>query len=335
MRVDVASTYTGPFGMAYEPVTERTRLLNDPHALALIDFTEGARVPDGTSDFAEWLPQVGGPLVCEYWHSTEPVAYERRGNFDLARTSELLFLRLMWPDTGRVEEDAQVVYTELMAALRAEGYPHLVRVWNYLPRINAEEAGHERYRSFCVGRAAALEAVRALDDARLPAASALGSCGGGLQVYAIAAREPGIQIENPRQVSAFRYPQRYGPRSPSFSRATLKRWREGVHLYISGTASIVGHASLHETLESQLGETLANIEAVVGEAHRVEGLKVRTPNELSLIKVYLRNPADAVATEAWLRERLGNRLPMVLLQGDVCRSELLVEIEGAYFGEAE
>ncbi|OBS09405.1 chorismate transformation enzyme, FkbO/Hyg5 family [Acidihalobacter prosperus] len=335
MNAGLIPAYTGPFGMAYVPDEARAELVGDRHTLALIDFGARLRPPDGVADFPVLLPQIGGPRVCEYWHSAEPVVHDRYGRFEGARTSELLFLRALQPDSAHIEHEAQTMYAALLETLRASGYPYLVRVWNYLPRINLEEAGRERYQSFCVGRAAALEALRALDDARLPAASGLGSCAGGLQIFAVAAREPGVQIENPRQVSAFRYPPRYGPRSPSFSRATLKHWREGVHLYISGTASIVGHASLHETLESQLGETLANIEAVVREAHRAEGLAIRTPDELSLIKVYLRDPADAPAAEAWLRERLGPQLPMLFLHGDVCRSELLAEIEGAYFGEAD
>lgn len=323
---------TGAFGMAYVPVTESKQLSEDPYTLALIDFSSDAPSGENTRRFSTCLTQIEAPQVCEYWRSAEPVERIRVGGFELGRTSEVLFIQLMAPDSGFVERDAEHIYSELMTILHAERYPHLVRVWNYLPRINQEESGRERYQSFCVGRALALESFQAIDDARLPAASGLGASGGGLQVYAIAAREPGIQVENPRQISAFNYPPRYGPRSPSFSRATFKRWRDGDHLYISGTASIVGHTSMHDTIEFQLGETLSNIEAVVDEAHRSQGLAIRSPCELSLIKVYLRHSSDASFAKKWLRDRLGDRVPMLLLQGDICRSELLVEIEGAYLG---
>ncbi|WP_455380559.1 chorismate transformation enzyme, FkbO/Hyg5 family, partial [Acidihalobacter prosperus] len=328
-------SYSGPFGMAYIPLSESNDLIDDPHTLALIDFTEDMKTSVGNSGFAVFLPQIDGPALCEYWRSAEPVENGRHGGFDWARNSELLFLRKMLPDSSSSEADAEEVYRELIAAMRAEGYPYLVRVWNYLPRINQEDRGCERYQAFCVGRANAMEAFQPIDEASLPAASGLGSMNGGLQVLAIAAREPGIQIENPRQISAFRYPQYYGPRSPLFSRATLKRWLTGEHLYISGTASIVGHTSLHKTLEFQLGETLSNIEALVTQAHRVNDISIHSPDELSLIKVYLRNPDDLAATKAWLDDHLGKSLPRVFLQADVCRSELLVEIEGAYLGEKE
>lgn len=328
-------SFAGPFGMAYVPLAESASLAEDNHTLALIHFETETFSGGRNAEFAVSLPQIGGPLVCEYWRSAEAVERSKIGEMDLSRTSQVLFLRLMKPDSSHIDHDAETLYGDLMRVLQDAGYPYLLRVWNYLPRINLSEAGRERYQSFCVGRASALDALGAHDNAQLPAASGLGSMGGGLQVYVIAAREPGVQIENPRQISAFHYPQRYGPRSPSFSRATYKRWEDGEHLYISGTASIVGHDSLHENLESQLGETLANIEAVVGQARRVQGVAMLTPADLSLIKVYLRHAEDASMAEAWLRERLGENMPMVFLQADICRSELLVEIEGAYLGEAK
>src|SRR6056297_586251 len=187
-------SYSGPFGMAYIPVSESRDLIEDPHTLALIDFTKDIKTPVGNTDFSVFLPQMDSPALCEYWHSSEPVENGRHGTFEWTRNSELLFLRKMLPDSSSSETDAEEVYRELIAAMRAEGYPYLVRVWNYLPRINQEDNGCERYQAFCIGRADAMEAFQSIDEAYLPAASGLGSMNGGLQVLAIAAREPGIQI---------------------------------------------------------------------------------------------------------------------------------------------
>jgi hypothetical protein len=58
-------------------------------------------------------------------------------------------------------------------------------------------------------------------------------------------------------VSAYDYPRQYGPAAPSFSRAALT---PDPLLLISGTASIVGHASVHlGDVTAQLEETLANL----------------------------------------------------------------------------
>lgn len=144
-------------------------------------------------------------------------------------------------------------------------------------------------------------------------------------IYFLAAKTPGIQIENPRQVSAFRYPPQYGPRSPSFSRAVLKRWTGASHLFISGTASIVGHVSRHPRDPlAQLDETLANLEALLNHANRFLQASIR----LASIKLYLRPDLRAADVQQRLDERLGRDLPRLLLTGDICRDDLLLEIEG-------
>ena len=91
-----------------------------------------------------------------------------------------------------------------------------------------------------------------------PAATAVGrqDHSGVLQVYWLAGTEPGRPLENPRQVSAFNYPRQYGPAPPRFSRAMLVTGG----LLISGTGSILGHASHHaHDLSAQLDEILRNL----------------------------------------------------------------------------
>ena len=186
-----------------------------------------------------------------------------------ASNGEVLFLQLRSEEYApdALQPLTAIAYRRLFAVARAQGYPHFLRIWNYLPDINQECGGLERYRAFCAGRRQVLDAALAEVETRLPAASALGfpasglhagdnSAEGGLRLYALAGRAVGEQIENPRQISAFHYPPEYGPRSPSFSRAVLKHWGGGrYHLYISGTASVVGHASQHSELMAQLDET--------------------------------------------------------------------------------
>jgi chorismate lyase/3-hydroxybenzoate synthase len=165
----------------------------------------------------------------------------------------------------------------------------------------------------------------------LPAATAIGGQGRGLVIYFLAARSPGLQIENPRQVSAFRYPERYSPRSPSFSRATLKHWGRDRHLYISGTASIVGHESRHvdEPL-AQLDEILENLQALIEAANRVEPIGIDSPAGLSLLKVYLREPGLLAPVRDQLAQTLDDGPRVIYLLGDICRKELALEIEALY-----
>ena len=160
----------------------------------------------------------------------------------------------------------------------------------------------------------------------------MGKKGGphSLQVCWIAGREAGRTVENPRQVSAYNYPRQYGPAAPKFSRAMVVPGP--VHL-ISGTASIVGHASLHEQdLDAQLRETLINLDALLVQAQPDGQPRSANLDRNSLVKAYVRHRGDAAVVEHTLRERLGGAVPILVLAADICRSELLVEIEVAYHG---
>src|SRR4029450_6281948 len=93
-----------------------------------------------------------------------------------------------------------------------------------------------------------------------------------ITVIVLAGRTPPIAIENPRQVSAYRYPSQYGPQAPTFSRGAL--YLRGTHalLTISGTASIVGYETLHVgDVVAQVDESLRNLDAVVDAANAAAG----------------------------------------------------------------
>ena len=76
------------------------------------------------------------------------------------------------------------------------------------------------------------------------------SCGNTKRpsIYFLAGAHPAHILGNPRQVNAYDYPSLYGPRSPSFARASLYRSDSATQLFISGTASVVGHQSQHKGL---------------------------------------------------------------------------------------
>jgi chorismate lyase/3-hydroxybenzoate synthase len=99
-------------------------------------------------------------------------------------------------------------------------------------------------------------------------------------------------------------------------------------LFVSGTASIVGHASAHPgDAVAQLDETLANLEALLDRARAAGHEGAARLRSGSLLKVYVRAGVDAAAVERRLRECLGSDLGLLILEADICRSDLLVEIE--------
>jgi chorismate lyase / 3-hydroxybenzoate synthase len=204
----------------------------------------------------------------------------------------------------------------------------LIRIWNYLPDINAQAGDDERYRHFNSARQMAFRKSGRATLGTVPAACALGSpTGSPISIYFLAARRPAKMIENPRQTSAYYYPPKFGKHSPIFSRACVWGESGGSNLFISGTASIVGHETIHPgDVVAQTRETMINIGALLDEANRVVGAARYSLEGLQL-KVYVRKPSDLAAIEATLAQLLKPAADIVYLQADACREDLLVEIE--------
>ncbi|HUW80938.1 MAG TPA: hypothetical protein VMV54_08630 [Acidocella sp.] len=270
------------------------------------------------------LPVFGQDAWYEVWVSAHRVTQSHDAQPDISWDGELLFGCLTLGDAGGdgLEPKAFDAYSALFDTLDHEGYPELLRVWNYLPRINDAGYGLERYREFNVGRHEAFcNRGRAIGEGSVPAACALGTRQDKLVICFLAGKLSGVVIENPRQTNAYRYPRDFGPRSPTFSRAVLL----GDALLISGTASIVGSETVHpEDIVRQLDETLENLHMVIAQA-RSNGFTGKDPDGLCL-NVYLRHAGDYPNVRDRLASEFG-RAHIAYLQADVCRADLLVEIE--------
>jgi chorismate lyase/3-hydroxybenzoate synthase len=278
------------------------------------------------------MPLLAGEAHIELWASPQPVVTQRIGPLTFARNRDVLFgcFAAESPaDFATFEARVQEGYARLLTLVEAEGYPHLLRLWNYFPGIGEQSGALDRYMVFCRGRHQAIEAhYGGRFTGRLPAASAVGTRHGGIVVYFLAGRSPGRHRENPRQMSAYCYPPQYGPRSPSFARATLVRGATSDVLYVSGTASIVGHESRHPgDALAQLDETLLNVAALVDSTAIEEGACFQGLASLSRVKVYIRRRADLAALRTRLEARLAPGVQCLYLEADICRPELLLEIE--------
>ena len=301
-----------------------------------IPHIDCARVPVTAS----MIRPLSANDLCEVWRVASPEVQLCSGSAQ-ARVSyrfsdDLLFGSLNIAEhasDAHSEADAlqlatEIAYQEIFDVLNETEHRHLIRVWNYLPQINAQAGGDERYRHFNSARQMAFRKSGRATMGTVPAACALGSpAGSPLSIYFLAARRPPKMIENPRQTSAYHYPPKFGRHSPIFSRACVWGESGGGRLFISGTASIVGHETIHRgDVIAQTRETMINIAALLEEANRIVGGDRYSLNGLKL-KVYVRNPSDLPAIEATLSELLKPAASIVYLQADVCREDLLVEIE--------
>ncbi len=295
--------------------------------LAVVGFGGGSAqaVPADRPFALVDMPVLDGPPLYEVWTADAPIASGLMEGLRGAWTPDLFFGCLQISDTTtRFEQIAYDAYDRVFQVLERTGYHHILRVWNYFPHITAADGAFDRYRHFNLGRHQAfVDHDRAVRMA--PAACAVGSRSGPLTILFLASRTDGIPIENPRQISAYHYPERYGPRSPTFSRALLAGRDGDAQLFISGTASIVGHESLHrDDPVGQVEEAMANVHALLAEA-RKKGL---ARDRRLVLKTYLRDANSLSLVRDGILRAIAPEDRVVFLQGDLCREELLLEIEG-------
>ena len=327
LAVDYVDTATPP------------EVLEDDHVLAVLGF--GSAAPANLVDpryLHVALEPYQGTAPYEVWRGHGPVRSGRDDGVAWASDGQLTFgvIEVDEADYASASDPTGIVgaathaYRRIRAFQQDSATPHLLRIWNYLDGITQGEGDVERYRQFCIGRARGLGDF---EPTRLPAATAIGRCDDArvLQIYWLAAHAPGTPLENPRQVEAWRYPREYGPQPPSFARAMLPPTMDRTPLLLSGTASVVGHATRHVgLLLGQLDETFANLDALIGAARTCEPRLPSTLDASSRLKVYVRDRDDLPMVAAALEQRFGTRVPCILLHAAICRRDLALEIDGVH-----
>ena len=234
-------------------------------------------------------------------------------------------------DQSSMVDTTREIYAEL---LRGSGPLDPCRIWNFIPDINQQAGELDSYKLFCVGRGAALAPWSAgQDTTRLPAASAVGTPDGHLCVVMLCTGMAVTPVENPQQIPAYRYPRRYGPQPPSFARASLVDTHPA-QLLVSGTASIRQSESMHAgDPAAQLALACDNIDLVLQTAWHdaaAHGFRALARS----VRMYLRNPDDWTTVRDQALSRLMPRLmptgeTLNVIQADICRPELLLEVEAS------
>lgn len=303
------------------------------HLLALISFGESPPAMSRSMTCPHLsidLRPLNTPPLVEVWTSTLPITVVHRDRFRVGMNGDIAAAFLSVEETPGInlETTAYHAYLHLLSELRTLGYPYVWRLWNYFPGINDHMDGLERYQRFCMGRHDAL--LESLQDfpVSLPAGTAIGTASGPLHIYALAGTQPAQHLGNPRQVHAYEYPKSYGPRSPSFSRATIASVNGSAQLFLAGTASVVGHASQHiGSVQAQTHETIQNIQALLNYATDTIDSGSFLNHHRASYKVYVRHHSDLEPIQHIIEDTLLSKTPPLFLQGELCREELLVEIE--------
>ena len=285
-----------------------------------------------------------------------------KGEVDIERISEKLVIArhngIAWAHCAQVVPETNVdgVYGgtldafEQIRRLFGESkirFDQVIRTWLYLGGIVDDDGPVQRYKELNRARTdfyrdIQFQADRLPANCRgpiFPASTGIGTEGRGIMISAIALATERkdikvVPLENPRQTPAFDYATHYSPKSPKFSRAMALSCGNYATIFISGTASITHSETKHiGDAAAQTHETLDNIEALISEnnlaQHHLPGLGSSLEG-LALVRVYVKRQADYADIRAVCEKRLGE-LPTIYAMADVCRPDLLVEIEGIAF----
>jgi enamine deaminase RidA (YjgF/YER057c/UK114 family) len=224
-------------------------------------------------------------------------------------------------------------------------FDNIVRQWNYVGEILSKETidGRERqhYQMFNETRSNFYKEYRQRND--FPAATGIGMLYLGVCIdsFSVTGNETlkVIPVNSPVQSESYKYGQKVligAPdcklsqnQPPQFERAKLIVLNNASRLLISGTASIIGEETVGiDDVEEQTRTTIKNIAALSS----AENLKSKfpeiksIPDKYSYIRVYVKNKTDIPRVKAICAEAYGNT-PATYVVADICRNNLLVEIE--------
>lgn len=296
------------------------KLLDCEHTLAVIPLISNCE-PFAPGVIPSGVAAADAAAVNEVWTVSGPVIRGQCGANFWSKNDDVICVAqwLSKDDCIDIERTTERAYKSMLMFLNEQGFPYPFRFWNYLPGINYGNGDEEVYKKFCTGRLNAFNQL-SIEPEAFPAASALGHHSDGAVFYVFASKSKPQHFKNIKQVNAYEYPRKYGISSPSFARASALSLAQTPFLFISGTASILGHKSVEiGNLERQLEVTLANIEILLAEANPEN-------TKLAAFKVYIRHKEHVGRTKAWLQLRYPE-VGVAFTIADICRQELLVEIE--------
>jgi enamine deaminase RidA (YjgF/YER057c/UK114 family) len=290
-------------------------------------------------------PQAGAPGEVQIERVSEQLVIARHNHISWCHCAEVVPRNC----NGSVYDASLDAFQQIRALLGSVNIrlDQVIRTWLYLGGIVADEGPTQRYKELNRARTDFFEDIHFLAD-RLPpgrkgrvfpASTGIGTEGRRVMMSAIALATDrkdiiAVPLENPRQTSAFDYAEHYSPRTPKFCRGMALSCGNYATILVSGTASITNSETRHVgDAVAQTHETLDNIGALISEEnlchHGLPGLGASLEG-LGLVRVYVKREEDYANIRSACEMRLGE-LPTIYAMADVCRPDLLVEIEGIAF----
>lgn len=241
---------------------------------------------------------------------------------------------------------AEVAFEQMKAILESEGmsFDNLVRQWNYIGNILDEKDGLQNYQIFNEVRSEYYGKYRTVHG--YPAATGIGMKLGGVIIdfCAVMSNEKVMvkPVENPNQINAYEYGQQIlkgtsgkgksVKHPPQFERALFLKENFKSTLLISGTASIIGQDTIGvDDIEKQTRVTIENINKLTDQNRIVQNF---TNNDMGwgrfiLLRIYIKKQEYFSTVKMICGEQFPD-VPAIYIESDICRDNLLVEIEADY-----
>lgn len=277
---------------------------------------------------------MGGRLVAEVVYLKDTAAIERHDDYLLLHSDgceELLTRGIHFPLAGDIGEQSVKVFDRIGNILDSESFAvsDIVRQWNYIDHITAVNDSIQNYQLFNDARS---DFYATADWSNgYPAATGIGCDAGGVMVvvYAVKGfRGADRPVDNPLQIPAHKYSGKVLASGKEVVRTTPKFERGrllGDTVFVSGTAAIKG-----ENSEFSDDARVQAFEAIDVVEHLVEPSNISkdcSGFRFDLMRVYVRRPQDMETVRDVFTSHFGN-IPVHFLTADICRPELLLELEG-------
>lgn len=241
--------------------------------------------------------------------------------------------------SNKVRLQSQEVFTKFDSLLAAYGFEvnDIVRQWNYIGNIVSYKDGKQNYQEFNDARSAYYAKGEWCNG--YPAATGIGSTDGIIVGGVAFKRADGTgvhPIDNPLQVAAHIYSKNVlidddadaVKSTPKFERAKLIESASGVCCFVSGTAAIRGEESVDpSSAKQQTVKTIENIEYLVSKENLVRFGCMPYELKTAFLHIFIKHAEDYDEVRTVV-ETAYPQVPAIYSVADVCRKELLVEIEG-------
>lgn len=234
-----------------------------------------------------------------------------------------------------VREQSEIIMGTIANILLQEGLSmsNIVRQWNYLENITGEELfSKQRYQEFNDVRSNIYGNSFICNG--YPSATGIGTQFGGIQIEIDAlsnSNDYSHRIDNPNQRAAYEYSSKVlvgdkGKTTPKFERARSVSLQSDGWIYISGTAAIRGEETIEANAGKQAELTLDNIRILLSNSTLKE-YGIIGNVELKSLRVYIKHSIDISLVKQCIESSYPS-LEVIYVNADICRENLLVEMEG-------